>query len=605
MSDNLSTKADRLGLGLSGGGFRASFFHIGVLVQMADQGLLRHVEVISTVSGGSIIGALYYLHLKKLLESKPDADINDRDYVDIVQQIETDFLKATEKNIRMATFSNFKKNCKMVYSNYSRSDRIGELYNDWLYQSVISDLRNPVEMQQLKIFPPDGPDDFSPNRHNIGRSAKVPILVLNATSLNTGRVWQFTAKTMGEPPADGEPSPGHPPSGGLTAHQIDKKTIRLRRADDYADMTALQKDFPLGHAVASSACVPGLFDPMAVSSLYYEPPKQKTDTKRQLKHNQIRPELVDGGVYDNQGVDSLIANDCTCFVVSDASGQMDMVKQQDTSPVSVLVRVTSVLQDRVRSEGLLRLAASYGSSNIAFLSLRKGLGFRKVHWVNAGETQAPDDIIPATSLKDFDIHPDVQDSLSRMRTDLDAFTEVEAYSLMLDAYQMSRKDLEKFKDQTSCQQIKQIKTKQKPNESWKFLDAAPWMKKPNKAYLNQLKVAQSTFGKALKCMPALWIPLLFFICVVLYFLGPSILSLLNSSISISAIVILVVVWLISSMLPKAAEFFKFLEVLRPYAFITKAAYRVGWLLIATLFIKFYIRFINPLYLAQGRISKLK
>ncbi|TAN50468.1 MAG: hypothetical protein EPN21_08900 [Methylococcaceae bacterium] len=118
----ISTNADassqpaRLGLGLSGGGLRASFYHIGVLAQMAEQGLLRHVEVISTVSGGSIIGALYYLHVKKLLESKPDQEIADQDYVAIVQQIEKNFLLATEKNIRMTTFASFVANCKMFFS---------------------------------------------------------------------------------------------------------------------------------------------------------------------------------------------------------------------------------------------------------------------------------------------------------------------------------------------------------------------------------------------------------------------------------------------------------------------------------------------------------
>jgi len=53
--------APKLGLALSGGGSRAAFFHIGVLASMAEVGLLRQVEVISTVSGGSIVGALYYL----------------------------------------------------------------------------------------------------------------------------------------------------------------------------------------------------------------------------------------------------------------------------------------------------------------------------------------------------------------------------------------------------------------------------------------------------------------------------------------------------------------------------------------------------------------
>jgi NTE family protein len=58
-----------------------------VLARMAEMRLLRRVEVISTVSGGSIVGALYYLHVKRLLESKPDAEIADADYVEIVRSI--------------------------------------------------------------------------------------------------------------------------------------------------------------------------------------------------------------------------------------------------------------------------------------------------------------------------------------------------------------------------------------------------------------------------------------------------------------------------------------------------------------------------------------
>src|SRR5207244_13263611 len=71
----------KVGLALSGGGFRASLFHIGVLARLADLDMLRHVEVLSCVSGGSIIGALYYLKVRKLLESKPDSDITRQDYI--------------------------------------------------------------------------------------------------------------------------------------------------------------------------------------------------------------------------------------------------------------------------------------------------------------------------------------------------------------------------------------------------------------------------------------------------------------------------------------------------------------------------------------------
>ncbi|HEX6625021.1 MAG TPA: tetratricopeptide repeat-containing protein, partial [Pyrinomonadaceae bacterium] len=40
----------KFGLGLSGGGFRASLYHIGVLAKLAELDVLRHVEVLSCVS---------------------------------------------------------------------------------------------------------------------------------------------------------------------------------------------------------------------------------------------------------------------------------------------------------------------------------------------------------------------------------------------------------------------------------------------------------------------------------------------------------------------------------------------------------------------------
>lgn len=53
------TPDHRIGLALSGGGFRAVAFHLGVLRALHDRGVLEHVEVLSTVSGGSLIGAMW------------------------------------------------------------------------------------------------------------------------------------------------------------------------------------------------------------------------------------------------------------------------------------------------------------------------------------------------------------------------------------------------------------------------------------------------------------------------------------------------------------------------------------------------------------------
>ncbi|NOJ48532.1 patatin-like phospholipase family protein [Bradyrhizobium archetypum] len=48
-----------IGLALSGGGSRAMAFHLGCLRALHDRGLLGKVRVLSTVSGGSVIGACY------------------------------------------------------------------------------------------------------------------------------------------------------------------------------------------------------------------------------------------------------------------------------------------------------------------------------------------------------------------------------------------------------------------------------------------------------------------------------------------------------------------------------------------------------------------
>jgi predicted acylesterase/phospholipase RssA len=52
-------RAPRIGLALSGGGFRATCFGLGCLRALNDRDLLRHVTVISGISGGSLLAAQY------------------------------------------------------------------------------------------------------------------------------------------------------------------------------------------------------------------------------------------------------------------------------------------------------------------------------------------------------------------------------------------------------------------------------------------------------------------------------------------------------------------------------------------------------------------
>ncbi|TAN74099.1 MAG: hypothetical protein EPN14_09395 [Gallionella sp.] len=458
----------RLGLALSGGGFRASFFHLGVLARMAELGLLRHVEAISTVSGGSIIGALYYLRLRELLMDTEDAKITGQHYVDLVARVERDFLSAVQQNLRLRTFVNPWHNMKMALPSYSRSDRIGGIYDHYLYRAVFgADRDKPVKMRELKIEPKNDPHhgQFNPITpgHNDARLAKVPVLLINATTLNTGHNWRFMASRMGEQPHE-----------TALADDIDKNT-RLQRGK-YDEIIENQLDFPLGAAVAASAGVPGLFPPLAVSEMY----------------DGWRVQLVDGGVYDNQGIAGLEdpLYPCTDFIISDASGQMEDIEHPDTGAIAVLNRVMSILTDRVREEMVLRLEQQWGDGHVAFFHLTRGLDGHDKPYLKAGGGQSQPKVraAPSTSAA-YGVDPDVQMMLAKVRTDLDSFTDTEAFALMADGYLMSEAELRRIAGHYETQPVEPA--------PWRFLSVRELMTDParDERFAKQLQVASKKFFK--------------------------------------------------------------------------------------------------------------
>ena len=88
----------RVGLALSGGGFRASFYHLGVLACLAELDVLRHVEVLSCVSGGSIVGACYWLSLRRKLQER--SSMTQQDYIEVVRDLIEHFENAVASNLR-------------------------------------------------------------------------------------------------------------------------------------------------------------------------------------------------------------------------------------------------------------------------------------------------------------------------------------------------------------------------------------------------------------------------------------------------------------------------------------------------------------------------
>lgn len=563
----------KIGLALSGGGFRASLFHVGVLARLAEVGLLRRVEVISTVSGGSIVGALYYLHVKELLESKHDDEITDDDYRKIVAAVEDGLLYGVQKNLRMRTFASLTKNWKMRRPNYTRSHRMGELYHRYFYSRVFEDgARESVPMRELKILPVGAPEDFHPRRDNAARSAKAPILLLNATSLNTGRNWRFEATQMGEPPRLSR-----------QALEIDKVT-RLLRAPNYASLPGHLRDLPLGTAVAASTAVPGLFNPLAISDMYPD----------------RRIELVDGGVHDNQGIQGLLDEKCEHLIISDASGPMDEDRHPGTSLASVLLRTNSVMMHRLREEQLFGVTVGARAKSVALIHLQQGLPVEQTEWV--GASQGDQTTTPPGPRSRID--PQVQHLLARVRTDLDSFTEVEAFSLMYLGYDLTRQALQK------SPAIAQLGGRGR-REEWRFLAVRPWMERPTPDYLKQLEVAGGTLFKALRLVP--WLRTGLFGAIALavaalvtfgwdWLIRPRTLHLTWAWWQTG----LVMAALLS--LPWAGRMLLVRRTLgwahRPLSWLYRLLFQAVLPIAGALFVQLYLLAIDPLFLRQGQIDRL-
>ncbi len=417
----------KIGLALSGGGFRASLFHIGVLARLAELDLLRHVEVLSCVSGGSIVGAHYYLEMLLLLSQRTDGQITHQDYVNIMKRIEKQFLAGVQSNIRMQVSAEWRTNLKMVFCpNYSRTKRAGELYERELYERVEDDNGSQARfLSSLTIQPADGPENFRPKYDNWRRAAKVPDLILNATTLNTGHTWQFTATWMGEPPA-------------AMNSEIDAN-YRLRRLyyHDAPNTYRGKHSIRLGDAVGASACVPGLFEPIALTQLYGERGEQPRDIK------EVVVRLVDGGVHDNQGIAGLLEQGCSQIIVSDASGQMDTLDDPSSGLLSVPLRSNGILMSRVREAQHQELVARRRAlllQGLIFVHLKKDLNSDPLDWLECNDRwNASDEARPperAGDLTSYGVRKEVQRLLASVRTDLDSFSEAEAYALMMSGYAM-------------------------------------------------------------------------------------------------------------------------------------------------------------------------
>ncbi len=462
----------KVGLALSGGGFRASFFHIGVLARLAELDILKDIEVISTVSGGSIIGMQYYIRLKELLESKENSQIAQKDYICLVKNIQKDFLKSVQKNIRMKAFEKFNP------LKQSITQKLGEIYQEEFYGKDIS------TMKDLYIYPVienNKIDNFNPHFNNFEISQKVPVLVVNATCLNNGHNWRFTASGMGE-------------SQYMYDTTIDLNAIH--KYTRYEDFTKEEfQNFKISDAVASSSCVPGLFDPVELNNSY-----QYDETIK----------LVDGGVYDNQGLASLLDEDCDLIICSDASGQFNDENDPSSCRLSIVSRINNALMDRSRDQEYELVKNMFNENKIKGLCithLKQCFDIKEIAPFDKVDTKAS----CRSDIYGTELDKEVQVKLSKVRTDLDSFNDVEAYGLMNSGYTIMSEWFEILKQEQDIWKNYEAKRE----FSWRFLKIREKISSDKSWVLEKLDISRKLFFKIYPWKASFEAGVLFFTALLL------------------------------------------------------------------------------------------
>jgi predicted acylesterase/phospholipase RssA len=148
--------SERIGLALSGGGYRAAAFHLGVLRGLHSAALLERVDVVSAVSGGALLAAAWLTHGGGLEEFTADM----RRF--LAGDLKWRVLRAALRPDRLA---------RLIFSpRASLTEVLAEVLDRELFHGATLG----------------------------GLAGRSPRLILNATCVNHGTGWRFTPERMGD-----------------------------------------------------------------------------------------------------------------------------------------------------------------------------------------------------------------------------------------------------------------------------------------------------------------------------------------------------------------------------------------------------------------------
>jgi hypothetical protein len=203
-------------------------------------------------------------------------------------------------------------------------------------------------------------------------------------------------------------------------------------------------------------------------------------------------ELIDGGVHDNQGNVSLLEQDCTVILVSDASGQTETETNPSNGSIGVLSRSNNILMARVREAQHRDLIARRKSSRLhalMYVHLKKDLDTKPVDWIGCEDPAEVTSNVSEGHLTSYGISKATQHYLAAIRTDLDSFTEAEAYALMTSGYCMTGVEFPRG--------VPDFPVASPPAHDWTFLQIESYLRRdvPPERLARVLDVARYRFFK--------------------------------------------------------------------------------------------------------------
>ncbi|TWT73976.1 patatin-like phospholipase family protein [Allorhodopirellula solitaria] len=380
-SDSTDTKFTLL---LSGGGFRATLFHLGVIRYLRESGKLSSVSAVYSVSGGSIIAAHMALHWSDYTGSETQFDRAASELVAFTQIGLREQIVYKAVLFWLSALATLVVTITFLWHQFEFSTAaIGVVFAACIFVPFVLCLERrlrPISFLETGYRKILGRNTLS----DIDSSA--PQFHFLSTNLTNGTVCCFTNK--GVYPDIQEETP-------------------------LAESTFIPSDsLRLSECVAASSAFPPLFSPYRLS-----PRRLKVDGSV-FSHTQF---LADGGVFDNLAVHAChqLSSGGGAVLVSDAERKFDKVVGSSFRFLTRRAsRATDILMHRVNGLEFDLLRCQSDSS------IRNSLSARPIDFVRLQNDIRSDD-----SSKNISLSPDLYRRVRRIRTDLDAFSPVEVQLL--------------------------------------------------------------------------------------------------------------------------------------------------------------------------------